>query len=374
MAEAIERLEEACALDPEAGDARLLLEELRLQESLEPAGEVGAPPRRRSELASWSHWIAAGVAIGALASLAYLWPNANAETGTGRAAPARQEAPARPKDPPANDALPPGLATRLPLPVATSGANLPASPGESSPGMTAEPRPQSVAIQLREEPVTRTLPIVSSTPRAPETAPPADAPPRAPDNAVPAAATGERQNAQEAGGMAAIPAVTGAAVSLPPPPPPSVPPLERVAVEAEEPKPVTDASPASSTSSPPAALPGAAEASMRAKMNETGEIEETLSRYADAYARLDARAARAVWPTVDQRALARAFEGLESQGIFFEHCDVAVAGVEATAACRGRAQYVPKVGSREPLVQRRQWTFKLHKADAGWQIVHAEAK
>jgi hypothetical protein len=110
------------------------------------------------------------------------------------------------------------------------------------------------------------------------------------------------------------------------------------------------------------------------KASDAGEIQETLHRYADAYARLDAGAARAVWPTVDQRALARAFEGLESQGLSFEHCDVTVAGGDATAACRGRARYVPKVGSRVPLVESRQWTFRLRKGDAGWQIMQAEAR
>jgi hypothetical protein len=116
-----------------------------------------------------------------------------------------------------------------------------------------------------------------------------------------------------------------------------------------------------------------AEATVRPP-TDTHAIEGTLRRYADAYARLDAAAARAVWPTVDQRALARAFEGLESQGIVFEHCNVAVAGEDATAACAGRAQYVPKVGSREPLVERRQWTFRLRKADGEWQITRAEAR
>lgn len=132
------------------------------------------------------------------------------------------------------------------------------------------------------------------------------------------------------------------------------------------------ASPLSAPATRPADVPE--EASLRTPVGETGEIAETLHRYADAYARLDATAARAVWPTVDQRALARAFDGLESQGLTFDHCDVAVAGAAATAICRGRARYVPKVGSREPLVERRQWTFRLRKAESGWEIVQAEAR
>ncbi|HSK08228.1 MAG TPA: hypothetical protein VK911_01530, partial [Vicinamibacterales bacterium] len=94
----------------------------------------------------------------------------------------------------------------------------------------------------------------------------------------------------------------------------------------------------------------------------------------DAYNRLDATAARRVWPTVDERALARAFAGLESQGGNFERCDLQVAGAEATAACRGRARYVPKVGSRDPISENRQWSFRLRRAGSGWQIVQAEAR
>ncbi len=155
-----------------------------------------------------------------------------------------------------------------------------------------------------------------------------------------------------------------------------MPPLERVPVVEDPPVKVV-AQPDADASPTPVTLRGGdvpAEASLRSGGNDAGQIEGTLRRYVDAYGRLDAAAAHAVWPTVDQRALARAFENLESQGIVFEHCDVAVAGDDATAACSGRARYVPKVGSREPLVERRQWTFRLRRADAGWQITRAEAR
>jgi hypothetical protein len=104
------------------------------------------------------------------------------------------------------------------------------------------------------------------------------------------------------------------------------------------------------------------------------EIGRTLQQYADAYERLDAAAARRVWPTVDERALARAFSGLQSQGISFEHCDTEVEGEEARATCRGRASYVPKVGSREPLSASREWRFRLRRAGDGWQIATAEVR
>jgi len=103
-------------------------------------------------------------------------------------------------------------------------------------------------------------------------------------------------------------------------------------------------------------------------------IRATLGRYADAYARLDAQAAQQVWPTVDARALQRAFEGLESQGLAFDRCELRVVDSDATAACRGRASYVPKVGRREPLSVSRLWVFTLRRGEAGWAITSADAR
>jgi hypothetical protein len=97
--------------------------------------------------------------------------------------------------------------------------------------------------------------------------------------------------------------------------------------------------------------------------------------YAEAYERLDASAARRIWPSVDERALARAFAGLQSQGITFERCQTEVNGSQALAVCSGRARYVPKVGPRDALTARRQWTFHLRRAgDNSWQIASAEVQ
>jgi len=73
-------------------------------------------------------------------------------------------------------------------------------------------------------------------------------------------------------------------------------------------------------------------------------------------------AAQAVWPAVNETALARAFNGLESQTLTFDDCDVRVSGEAAWATCRGSARYVPKVGSRDPRTESRTWTFTLKKA------------
>ena len=55
------------------------------------------------------------------------------------------------------------------------------------------------------------------------------------------------------------------------------------------------------------------------KTNETGAIHTVLGRYRNAFSGLDSGAARAVWPSVDVRALDRAFDRLEEQALEFEN-------------------------------------------------------
>jgi hypothetical protein len=102
-------------------------------------------------------------------------------------------------------------------------------------------------------------------------------------------------------------------------------------------------------------------------------VTQALQRYRNAYEGLDARSAHAVWPAVNQAALARAFDGLESQSLTFDACDVRVRGESATVTCQGSARYVPKIGSREPRVEPRVWNFSLHKAGGDWKIDSALA-
>jgi hypothetical protein len=97
-------------------------------------------------------------------------------------------------------------------------------------------------------------------------------------------------------------------------------------------------------------------------------VRQVLQRYRKAYEGLDARSAQAVWPAVNEAALARAFDGLESQSLTFDGCDVRLSGEAASATCHGSARYVPKIGSREPRVEPRVWNFTLHKAGGDWTI------
>ncbi|HEX4347707.1 MAG TPA: hypothetical protein VHZ73_09050 [Vicinamibacterales bacterium] len=97
-------------------------------------------------------------------------------------------------------------------------------------------------------------------------------------------------------------------------------------------------------------------------------VRDTLQRYRSAYEGLNAKSAQDVWPTVDEPALARAFEGLESQSLTFEDCAIQLHGVLATATCRGSARYTPRTGSRESHVEPRVWNFALSRLNAVWQI------
>jgi len=97
-------------------------------------------------------------------------------------------------------------------------------------------------------------------------------------------------------------------------------------------------------------------------------VKQALQRYRVAYDGLDAQSAQAVWPAVNQVALARAFDGLSSQALTFDRCDVQLHSETATATCRGTARYVPKIGSREPRTETRVWNFTLRKGGTDWKI------
>jgi len=102
-------------------------------------------------------------------------------------------------------------------------------------------------------------------------------------------------------------------------------------------------------------------------------VEDALQRYRRAYGRLNVQSAQAVYPTVNRVALARAFDGLESQSLTFDSCDVEVRGVLAKAICHGTAHYVPKIGSRYPRAEPLVWSFELRKSDGDWTIYYAKA-
>jgi hypothetical protein len=97
-----------------------------------------------------------------------------------------------------------------------------------------------------------------------------------------------------------------------------------------------------------------------------------LREYSRAYDRLDVRATKAVYPSIDDRQLQRLFQALQEQRVRFASCDVSISssGADANASCRGDATYRPKVG-RTVRVNDSEWTFSLSRGGSGWQILDA---
>jgi hypothetical protein len=106
---------------------------------------------------------------------------------------------------------------------------------------------------------------------------------------------------------------------------------------------------------------------------EEPQVRAVLAQFEAAYTNLSAQAARAVWPGVDERALARAFDNLESQQVALGQCSVDISGTSATAACAGTASWTPKVGGGRR-TEARQWRFDLAKANGVWRIERAVAR
>jgi hypothetical protein len=157
----------------------------------------------------------------------------------------------------------------------------------------------------------------------------------------------------------------------PEPAPPAVP------VANTAPLPVTSAEASVALPPPPAAPPDSAPepaaAPARSPTMEAAGVRAALARYESAYSRLDADAAGAVWPALDKRQLARAFDGLESQRVDLGACDVRIAGEVATAECNGSASWTPKVGGGTRN-KARHWQFRLRNTDGAWQIVGATVR
>jgi hypothetical protein len=137
----------------------------------------------------------------------------------------------------------------------------------------------------------------------------------------------------------------------------------------------TTGSPAVPVNEPAAGTTGAFEAATgaAAPVVPTTAIESVLKSYADAFSARDVGAAKSVWPGVDERALARAFDGLREQRLELERCEISIKGSMATATCVGTARYRPKVGIRSVRSERKVWTFHIGHRGA-WVIDDVEVR
>ena len=106
------------------------------------------------------------------------------------------------------------------------------------------------------------------------------------------------------------------------------------------------------------------------RTSEEELVRQLIDRYAGALERLDVGAAQAAWPTVDGKALKRAFNQLASQRLTFQSCGITISGSTANARCRGSATYQPRIGSGPVHLASREWTFDFSKQDTDWRIVN----
>jgi hypothetical protein len=140
------------------------------------------------------------------------------------------------------------------------------------------------------------------------------------------------------------------------------------------PPPVQPSAPIASTATRAGVAAGIEIDAVPAAVDDTAQVRAVLRKYQAAYERLDARQVHAVWPGVNEVALARAFEGLESQALNFAACDVQLRGATANVVCTGSTRYVPRIGSREPRVEPLAWNFTLRKRANDWEIESARAE
>jgi len=126
-------------------------------------------------------------------------------------------------------------------------------------------------------------------------------------------------------------------------------------------------------SSPPTAVaPAVRTVAVAPVPRDEDSILEVLREYETAVGHKDPLAAKAVWPALDDRALARAFNDLQSHSLELQGCGVTVAHANAASAtCQGVATYLPKIGRRKPISASHEWTFNLSKTGGDWQIESA---
>jgi hypothetical protein len=169
--------------------------------------------------------------------------------------------------------------------------------------------------------------------------------------------------------VSASPATVASSGIAPVREPVSNPPLREAASNPPEPvsNPPAGAPDAMPGDSVPVATPPPAAVPKSEPVDEMRPVRSALSRYEAAYSSLDAAAAGAVWPGVNRRELARAFDSLQSQRISLGDCDVKVKGATARAECVGSATWTPKVGGGAR-TQPRAWTFELAKDEGTWLI------
>lgn len=219
-------------------------------------------------------------------------------------------------------------------------------------GLAAEPKPSGTPAKSKQPPPPARAPSVTPVPKPPPTRTPPSS-----NSVMPLTSAVLSSALPTSPGPAGS---NGPAPVLGSPLPPAAPPPAPAGL------PALRVAPSSSSS---ATIPPAPET-----VSPSAAVRNALDRYRRGFNELDSGEVKAIWPEVDERALARAFSQLSKQLFVFDTCNVDVKGLLATASCRGRAQYVPKVGNKSPRVEMREWTFLLRRGPDDWWIQRVDSK
>jgi hypothetical protein len=330
----------------------------------------------RSTLAAVAVAMLALLLSGAAGWLAWSqWPmNAAPEQARAEIPQAPIVVPQTPAPAPAPAPAPPP--TDAPVQSSEVSEPVPSSPQEDRPEIVTNPESTPSVARAVPEPEPR------DTRPAPGAAENTSSRPPAPPTAAPAATS-------TTGTRAATPPTVSSTLEANPATPessaasaarPSDVPPRTVAEEAPRPALPAPSSgvstmpgPPAATVDPPAAPPAEAPRPTAPVVDEHAAVRATLGRYESAYSDLNTAAAHAVWPGVDERALARAFDSLSSQRVRLGTCEVGVNGATARAICHGTASWTPKVGGGQQ-TKSRTWTFDLRQTRGTWQIVRVDAR
>ena len=111
----------------------------------------------------------------------------------------------------------------------------------------------------------------------------------------------------------------------------------------------------------------------RVEAASTQYIQRLLNRYRDAFSTLDVTAVRAIWPSVDTRALRMAFDRLAEHNLDYSGCKISMGDARAEAVCSGIAQSLG-VGERTTRTTTRRWQFVLTRSADRWLIASVDTR
>ena len=222
----------------------------------------------------------------------------------------------------------------------------------------AGPRPP--AISQPSERVRPTPTSLESRDRGPITAPERASPPKTTPVVPKPAASAEIRDRQRVADQELLATPPPIAPALPEAPPEAKKPIEAIEPDALR----TAPAPEPAESAPPDSV----------FEKESLALTQVLGHYEQAYDRLDANGAAAIWPSVDSRALARAFARLRVQDLDLGDCTFVVSATDATARCAGVLHYARRIGDTTPKTEQHVWTIEFVRTGDAWRIVRVNAR